>query len=317
MELRQLKYFVAVAEHQSISTAARTLYIAQPALTKQIHHLEEELGVTLLKRLPRGVTLTAAGQQFLNDAIKIQNDVLMARQNARQASNGQIGTLSLGLTITYQLLPEVATALRQFRENAPEVSVSLAQILSGPQVDRIRTGELDAGFLFFRPVDDPTLTGMLIAKQRLVLAMPTEPRWTDHPPRKLADLNGRDFIWFPRSATPLYHDHLIACFRQAGFLPHVVMEGTDNNSLLTLVTAGMGCAILPERVKTHATPDVTFIDLEDLDLDMPLELVWRVDNESPVLHRFLDVVSGILAAGSATAGCAAAGGAAAQQRDEQ
>lgn len=287
MELRQLRYFSAVAEHGSISHAARSLFVAQPALTKQIHQLEEELGVSLFDRLPRGVALTAAGQQFLKDVTRIHTELIHAQRNAQQAAQGRIGNMALGLTILHRLLPEVAKVLRHFRENAPEVSVTVKQVLSGPAVDKIREGELDAGFLYFRPPDDRTLDGLLFSKHHLMLVMPNEPAWTHHPPRRLADLNGRDFLWFPRSASPLYHDQMIAVFRRSGFLPHVVMEASDNNSLLTLVIAGMGCTIMPELARAHATNDVVFLPLEDLTLEMPLELVWRADNVSPVLQRLI------------------------------
>jgi DNA-binding transcriptional LysR family regulator len=298
MELRQLRYFVAVAEHGAISHAARSLFIAQPALTKQMHQLEEELGVRLFERLSRGVALTAAGHQFLKDVSKIHDDLLQAKQNAQRADQGRIGNIALGLTILHRLLPDVAKVLRQFRERSPDVSLTLRHLLSGPQVDKIRDGELDAGFLYFRPMDDRTLSGLLFSRQRLMLVMPNERRWTDSPPRRLSDLNGRDFIWFPRQATPAYHDQLISEFRRAGFLPHVVMEGTDNNALLTLVTAGMGCTILPELARAHASEDVVFLALEDLSLEMPLELVWRSDNTSPVLERLIRCAADIMDSGA-------------------
>lgn len=294
MELRQLRYFVSVAEHGSISHAARSLFIAQPALTKQIHQLEEELGVVLFDRLHRGIALTAAGKQFFKDISHFQDDLIRAKQNALHASQGRIGNIALGLTILHRLLPEVSKVLRKFREGSPEVSLTLRQMLSGPQVDKIRDGELDAGFLYFRPMDDRTLDGLLFSRQRLMLVIPNEPKWTKDAPRRLADLNDRDFIWFPRQATPAYHDQLISEFRRAGFLPRVVMEGTDNNSLLTLVTAGMGCTILPELASAHASDEVVFLTLEDLSLELPLELVWRSDNTSPVLARLIGYAKDIM-----------------------
>jgi DNA-binding transcriptional LysR family regulator len=289
MELRQLKYFIAAAELGSISEASRSLYIAQPALTKQIHLLEDELGVPLLARLPRGISLTAAGKQFLGDAKRIVEDINLAKQQALRASTGKIGNLSVGIAILHYLPPDVAATLKAFRDALPDVSVSLRQVLSGPQVDLIRNGELDAGFLFFRPTNDESLQGLLFAKQHLVLAMPKEPSWTDNPPKRLSDLNGRDFVWFPRNATPLYHDQIIACFRKHGFVPNVVVEGIDNHALLTLVAAGMGCAVLPDLARGLVSPQIEFVELEDLDLDMPLELVWRTDNDSPVLQQLISI----------------------------
>ncbi|VWC75977.1 LysR family transcriptional regulator [Burkholderia lata] len=289
MELRQLKYFIAAAELGSISEASRSLYIAQPALTKQIQLLESEIGVPLLARLPRGVALTAAGKQFLAGAKRIIEEINLAKQQAVRASNGKIGNLSVGIAILHYLPPDVAATLKTFRDALPDVSISLRQVLSSPQIDMIRNGELDAGFLFFRPTSDESLRGLLFTKQRLVLAMPKEPSWTDNPPKRLSDLKGRNFVWFPRNATPLYHDQIIACFRKHGFVPNVVVEGIDNHALLTLVAAGMGCAVLPDLARGLALPQIEFVELEDLDLDMPLEFVWRADNDSPVLQQLIAI----------------------------
>jgi DNA-binding transcriptional LysR family regulator len=289
VEIRQLKYFLAAVEHGSISQAARSLFVAQPALTKQIRNLEEELGVTLLERLPRGIALTAAGRQFFRNASKIQDDLISAKQQAIQASTGQLGTMTLGLTVLHSLLPIIAEILRRFRQDAPRVSVTLHQLISGPQVDRIRAGELDAGFLFYRPLDDPTLSGTLISTEKLMLAVPRDSQWATHPPKRLAELNGVDMIWFPRGATPMYYDHLMHHFHKAGYTPHVAMEGSDNAAILTLVTAGMGCAILPALARYQAEDSVVFLPLEDLNLEMPLELVWHTENPSPVLQRFVEI----------------------------
>ncbi|CAG9166532.1 LysR family transcriptional regulator [Cupriavidus pampae] len=289
MELRQLRYFASVAREGSINKAARSHGLAQPALTKQLQRLEEELGVTLFERQPRGMTLTAAGTQFLQDVTRALDDLEAARQRAVDAAVGRLGHLAIGLTILHQLLPAVAEILRRFRQQSPDVSVSVRQVISGPQIDLIRAGELDAGFLYFRPADDPAFDGLLISTQQLALAVPDEPQWTDNPPRRLADLNGRDFLWIPRQVTAYYHDRLIAHFHGAGFMPKVVMEGTDNNSLLTLVTAGMGCAILPEQAAAQDIPSVKFLKLDDLDLRLPLELVWRRDNRSPITQRLIEL----------------------------
>lgn len=109
------------------------------------------------------------------------------------------------------------------------------------------------------------------------------------PPTKLAELNGADFIWFPRSVSPDYHDQLIYSFRKAGFTPHVTQEGTDNSSLLSLVAAGVGCSILPAAAGLNSPESVAFFQLDDLDIELPLQLVWRTDNTSPALLRFVEV----------------------------
>lgn len=183
MELRHLRYFVATAEHGSISQAARILHVAQPALTKQIRDLEEELGVVLFERQPRGIHLTPAGRQFLTDAIKILRETAAAKERAVRISNGQIGSLSIAITVLHALLPIVSRIIKTFRASAPGVSLSLQQILSGPQIEMICASELDAGFLFFRPSDDESLAGATIHLEPLVLAVPRDSAWATHPRR--------------------------------------------------------------------------------------------------------------------------------------
>src|ERR1700741_2288184 len=171
MELRHLKYFMAVVEHGGISRAANALHVAQPALTKQIHDLEEELGVTLFDRRPRGAELTAVGLQFSTDVRKILDDIAVMKERVRRASIGQIGSLSVGINVLHSWSSLISQILRAFRLQNPEVSIMLNQLLSGPQVEMIRSGELDAGFLFYRPPDDESLAGLLIDTETMLLAV--------------------------------------------------------------------------------------------------------------------------------------------------
>ncbi|CAM5222774.1 DNA-binding transcriptional LysR family regulator OS=Castellaniella defragrans OX=75697 GN=HNR28_000607 PE=3 SV=1 [Castellaniella defragrans] len=289
VELRHLRYFVAIAEHGSISRAARSVYVAQPALTKQLRDLEEELGVTLFERRARGIELTPGGRQFLADARGILEAAALAKERAIRVSVGQVGSLSIGMTVLHTLLPIFLRIMHTFRSARPGVSISLRQLLSGPQVEGIRSEELDAGMLFFRPTNDESLMGMVVHQEPLVLAVPRDSAWVKVPPHRLSELATADFIWFPRSVSPDYHDQLIYCFRKAGFTPRVTQEGTDNSSLLSLVAAGLGCTILPAAARMGAPDSVVFMTLDDLDVQLPLELVWRSDNHSPLLHRFIEV----------------------------
>lgn len=287
MELRHLRYFVAIAEHGSISRAARAIYIAQPALTKQLHDLERELGTTLVERRSRGIELTPGGRQFLADAREILTASTLAKERALRAGTGQMGSLSIGITVLHALLPVFLRIMHTFRSSQPEVSISLRQLLSAPQIEDIRAEKLDAGILFFRPANDAALEGTVIHEEPLVLAVPRDSFWAGHPPAQLNDLASADFIWFPRSASPDYHDQLIYCFHKAGFTPKVTQEGADNRALLSLVAAGLGCTILPAAAQVNAPDSVVFMPVADLDFQLPLELVWRTDNHSPVLRRFV------------------------------
>ncbi len=287
MELRQLRYFVYVAEHGSISHAARLLHVAQPALTKQIHNLEDELRVTLFERSSRGVVLTHAGQQFLLDAKKLIGDIGSAKKKAQMASQGQIGTLSVGVTVAHCWLKEISDIFKIFRYSCPTVSVSLTPLLSSQQLNMLRSHELDVGFLFDPPDNDNFFEKIKIYDESLVLVAPQDSILASNKIKKLSELNGQEFVWFPRQAAPSYYDRMIHTFNKSGFLPHIVQEGRDTMMILTLVAAGLGCSIVPATVKSFAPKNIISYSIKDLDLKIPLYMVWRRSDTSPVLNKFI------------------------------
>ena len=291
MDLRQLRYFSAVAKYGSISVAAQEVHIAQPALTRQIQALESELGTALFNRSTRGVALTDAGRQLLLDTAKLLEDVEGASERARRAGRGEMGHLSIALPVMQNLAPMIAEVLRTYHREVPGVGITLHHLLSDIQVTQISNGQLDAGFLLFRPADDTSLDGIAVFSERMLLAYPAH--WDWHPggqPTILRDLQELDFIWLPRTAAPAWHDRLIHCFYDAGFIPRTSMHGVDASSMLTLVAAGMGCTVLPEGARTRAPSSVRFIALNDLTVRQEWELVWRRDRCSSVLQRFISVV---------------------------
>ncbi|MGQ7248840.1 LysR family substrate-binding domain-containing protein [Halomonas sp. V046] len=139
------------------------------------------------------------------------------------------------------------------------------------------------------PPDDDELCSHCLYEDRLILVTSAGSRLAEHPPRRLSDLNSEGFIWFERSASPVYHDKLIHAFQRRGFTPHVVQEGTDNATMLCLVAAGMGCTILPEMTMAGAPDGVVSHRLTDLDLTLPLMLVWRRDASLPAVRRLIEI----------------------------
>ncbi|GAA4334458.1 LysR substrate-binding domain-containing protein [Variovorax defluvii] len=295
MDLRQLRYFVAVAERGSISVAAQTVHIAQPALTRQMQALEEELGTSLFERTSRGVSLTEAGKQLLIDANRLLDDTAAAKERAQRTGRGEIGHLSIALPVMQTLGPLIAEVLRSYRREVPGVSITLSHLLSATQLDWLSTGRLDAGFLLFRPSDDPVFEGLPVYSERMLLAYPAAWQWAGGRPKSLRDLNEVEFIWLPRNAAPLWHDKLIHCFFNAGFTPRASVLGVDSASMLTLVAAGMGCTVLPESAERIAPDVVKFMEVPDLNIVQHWELVWRADNRSSLLKRFVEEVSRYLA----------------------
>ncbi len=288
MDFKRLNYFQIVVEEGSITAAAKRIPLAQPALTRQLQLLEEEVGTTLLNRSRTGVRLTMAGKAFYRDTRKLLSEFEQAKRSAQRISEGQLGQLHLGVTVMHLWVPQITALLNAFRERYPEVSLKVDSILSAPQVEAIRREELDAGILFFPP-DDEALCSHCLYEDHLVLVTSATSRLARHPPKKLSDLNNEEFIWFDRSATPTYHDKLIHAFQRADFTPHVVQEGADNATMLCLVAAGMGCTILPAMTMAGAPEGVVSHRVSDLDLKLPLMLVWRRDSGLSAVQKFIEI----------------------------
>jgi DNA-binding transcriptional LysR family regulator len=288
MDLRVLRYFVEIANRGSISQAARELHISQPALTSRLRELEEELGVTLLVRQPRGVELTAAGRQLHIDAQRLLNDARTMIDRARNPQQGLTGTLSVGINVLHTWVPSVVGALGAFRRHHPLVDLRLTPMLSGRQIDAIRRGEMDGGFLYCRPLEDESLAGIPMQHSQVMLAVRRDTDLARTPPRRLADLNGADFIWFPRSASSVYYDHMNERFREGGFVPKIVQEGADNAAMLGMVAAGMGCSLVPAADGWRGPDDVVLLPLEDDNLMLTLEFVWAPERMSSVLGCMVD-----------------------------
>lgn len=290
MELRQLRYFLEIAQQRSICKTAEKLFIAQPALSRQLQNLECEMQVKLFEREPRGVRLTQAGEQFYKDIEKIHNDLVQAVKRAQQVASGQIGELHIGLTVLHGSMPQVWQIISAAQGKSAEIFISLLPMLSGPQLDKLKSGELDAGLLYCRPPEDEAFSALKICTERMVLVVKKGSPADRCNPKKLADLNNEDFIWLPRQATPVYYDYLVNHFHTRGFFPHVVLEGTDNTALLALVSSGLGCSILPITAQHHAPETLRFIELEDLDIYLTLEFVWLTQNDNPALLRLVEIV---------------------------
>lgn len=294
MDLRQLRYFVAVAEAGSISVAARKVHIAQPALTRQIHILEQALGTPLFERTARGVKVTNAGAQLLIDSNRLLDDATSAAERARRAGRGEIGHLSIALPVLQTLAPMTAEVLRRYRSEVPGVSITLRHLLSDEQLRLLTIGRLDAGILLVRPLDDAVFRGVPVYSEKMLLAYPSGWQWENGRPQSLRDLSDTEFVWLHRNEAPVWHDKLIHCFFDAGFVPKASVLGGDAASMLTLVAAGMGCTVLPESVKRIAPNTVAFMEIADLNLTQQWELVWRADNHSSALQRFIEVATTFL-----------------------
>jgi DNA-binding transcriptional LysR family regulator len=288
VELRQLRYFQAIVEAQSFSAAARQIHIAQPALTRQIKALESELGVSLLERHVGGIRLTPAGSAFYRDIAEILADLESATNIAKMIEKGMQGEISLGVTVMILWVKELSDILKSFRSSYPDVMLKINTLLSGPQVQAIEIGKLDAGILMFPP-KHPNFGYVNIYQDSLALVAPSESPLAQHPPKRLKDINNYGFVWFDRVNSPMYHDELLSFFHRQEFIPNVIEKGSDAVTMLSLVASGVGCTIVP-RVTLNGMPEgLTIIELDDLTLPIHLQLVWRKDRTSPILDNLINI----------------------------
>jgi len=288
MELRHLRYFLAVGEEQHYGRAARRLRVAQPALSRQIQDLEKEIGFKLFERLPRGVKLSAAGELFLGDARRILQEINEAAARAARVARGQSGTLRVGFTESASWRGVVPQSFRRFRELQPDAELQLQPLPSLVQLGAIRSGRLDAGFVFNMPKADPELDGVPVAVQRIELAAPAGHPLTKLKQIRLRDLTSASFVWFPRREAPALYDRLMhECFRGGLKSPSIVQEGQDEATILSLVATGLGVGWVLGTARWRRPKSVVILSVVDMDLPQELSLAWRKDNKSPLLARFV------------------------------
>ena len=287
MELRHLRYFVAVAEEEHYGRAAQRLRVAQPALSRQIQDLEREIGFELFERLPRGVRLSAAGKAYWEDAKSILGQVSAATDRAGRVTRGLAGTVRVGFPESASWHGIVPDSFRRFRHEQPDAELQLSPMSSLEQVQALRAGLLDAGFVFSFPKSDPDLDQVVVATQHLVLAAPRRHPLTRTSRLRLRDLTEADFIWFPRRQSPVYYDHLMQACTRGGLTPRIVQEAVDQATILSLVVCGLGVAFVSDATRWRSPRDVVLRRVVDLSLTIDFCLVWRKDSSSPLLAGFV------------------------------
>ncbi len=291
MEFRQLHYFLAVVEAGSVSAASRHVHVAQPALTRQIHLLEEDLETRLFDRHARGMQLTVAGRALVEEARELLDHRARIRSRLYALGSGLSGKLSLGITVTHLWVPQVAGLLSDYRQCYPGVAFEVFPLLSGPQLERLRDDRLDAGVLYLDSDAQPGLETRLLHRDHLILAVPEASRWAASPPARLAELDDAEFVWGFRQASPVYYDRMLAHFQRLGFHPRVVQYGADNIAILSMVAAGLGIAVVPAASSAHPMPGIRLLRLSELDAcDMPLWFAWKTGNDSPALANLIALV---------------------------
>ncbi len=293
MELRHLRYFVAVAEELHFGRAAQKLHLSQPPLSMQIKALETEIGVQLLTRTRRKVELTTAGHVFLREARDILARAVQAAVWARQAGRGEIGELAIGFIsiADYNVLPLV---LSEFRKRHPAVRLNLREATSDAQVRDLLERRIDVGFVL-APVVDAALSVRPVLREPLVVALPeAHPLAQMRSPLALHRLADEAFILFPRHMAPGLYDDVVSFCRSAGFSPRVEQEAVQMQTIISLVSANLGVALIPASMRNLGRAGVVYRNLREKSPEPEISLAWRATDQGPALTRFLECVDSAL-----------------------
>ncbi|HYH11959.1 MAG TPA: LysR family transcriptional regulator, partial [Thermomicrobiales bacterium] len=260
VELRQLRYFVAVAEELHFTRAAERLGMAQPPLSQQIRGLERELGVELFRRTKRRVELTEPGRVLLDSARRTLAEAATTVHDVQRAARGEVGRLAVGFVgaAVADVLPRI---LRHYTDGFPDVELDLRQCSTAEQVDRLRDGALHVGFLR-PPIHEPALETQVVARERLLVVVPVRHRLAKRESVDLRELAGERFILFPRSQGPGSHDRIIRLCHEAGFVPEIGQEAVEMQTIVGLVAARLGVSIVPDSVRHLRTEGVRYLPLE-------------------------------------------------------
>lgn len=286
MELRHLRYFVAVAEQLHFRQAAEIIHVAQPALSQQIKQLEEEIGVTLFERSRHKVRLTPAGKAFYENAQRILNQADQAVVKARKVESGDAGTIRIGFvsTAAIRVLP---VAMKKLQRQVPLAEVELNELAAGEQVDGLYREQLDIGFVHAKLSQD-VLKTMVVARDRLIVAVPGSCKLARCRRIDLKDLASWTAIMPAGHSSSGFYEQVRMAYQQAGVRPERVHNTRLLQTGLLLVAAGVGVSLVPESFQSIHVKGVIY---KKLQIEPPLcemVAVWRRDNDSPLLSRFIE-----------------------------
>ena len=292
MELRHLRYFVAVAEEGHVTRAAARLGIQQPPLSQQIRALETELEVQLFRRKPRGVELTQAGEALLAEARIVLDRAEHAVLAVRRAARGEAGRLGLGFTSSASFHPLVPRIIRDFRETSPLVAMSLEEAGTAELVEGLRAERIDAAFVRspIGPAADLTVHSLL--EEEMVAALPSGHRHAAAKSRlSLGALESETFILYRRPLGPGLYDAIIAACQRAGYSPSIGQEAPRLLATLSLVAAGLGVTLVPQSMRRLRVHGVVYRALDSAaGLVAPLNLAYRRGETSAAAQRFIALV---------------------------
>lgn len=289
MDIKTLKSFISVAENQSFSAAARALHTVQPVVSRHIIQLEESLGVSLFTRNSREVIITSAGKQLLVDGHKILAQIEEAKNNAKRADKGEIGTLKVA-HLPSACLPFMAKLVNSFINSFPGVHVNLYEMTVSQQLEAFKNKQIDIGFSRPMPVslkDD--YISHTIFNDKLVAVVNEQHRLAGKTSINLAELNNEEFILFNREEAVELFDEILMMSNDVGFSPNIVSQPRHMQTLLTEVASGLGVAIGPYCIRKQHTEGCRFLMLNEADKVIPVQLHFNKGNNAATVKTFVDV----------------------------
>ncbi|SAK43032.1 MULTISPECIES: LysR family transcriptional regulator [Caballeronia] len=291
MELRHLRYFIAVAELRSVRAASDHLHVTQPAISRQIQDLEDAIGATLFERTPRGLKLTPAGEAYLSEAREILDRVDAANRLARRIASGVQGQLRIGFVENAAWSGIVSRALSAFEQAAPNVALELTPMNTPEQLDALAAGRLDGAIAYRIGALPEGIESVHVLDQGVVLAVPESWPQGSAGAVDAQELAGKPFILFPRRVYPAYYDRLLSACAERGLTLDIRQEASTETAILSLVSAGMGAAIVNAANRDRPPARVRFVELRDLSVPLPLEFCFVERATNPALERFVELLS--------------------------
>lgn len=291
MELRHIRYFLAVAEEGNFTRAAARLGIGQPPLSLQIKDLEREIGARLFHRVPHGAELTEAGRAFLEKVAPLPERALQAAEAARRAERGETGQLSLGFTGTSVLHPVLGASIRAFRRRYPDVDLRLEEANSALLLDGLEEERLDVAILRPALSAEAPIQAFALVQERLVAALPAAHEAADDEtsPLDLGTLAGEPLLLTPRRVGTSLHDAAIEACRAAGFEPVLGQSAPQIASVLSLVSAELGFSLVPDALRQLSIAGVRYRDLVPPAPHVELAVAYRRQRPSRLAANFADI----------------------------
>lgn len=294
MELRHLRYFVAVAGEKNFTRAAELLGLQQPPLSQQIRQLENELGSPLFVRLTRGVELTEAGKGFLQDAQAILAQVEMAKIRVERIGRGEVGQIRLGVAGATYFQPRVTEVILAFREACPDVRLLPVQSNTSQLIGKLAEGEVDVAFV--RPPVEMAQGWVLqpLVEEDMLLVLPGGHELARQPEVALTDVAADNIILFPREISPGLYDNVMAAFHLQGISPRLGQEAPQIMSIVPMVAAGFGVALVPRSVSQIKVEGVVYLPVKGGGPQAPISLAYPAEGVSAVVQQFVEVARGML-----------------------